>query len=248
MLRPETSANGLERGRYIQKLPRIFWKQDVTSKNFCELFHLARDDVLRLRRSAPLVIWLMVIVARLVNKLRRFCLTAKVCYRVYDSRQLSLLTAQGLPYYFNNDLHFQSISFSLTLWSLPSPSHFASDGQSPGLFWCRAPFWDLWQNFKSCDCYCVSRHMASYMTRGGSVCHVSWSLSSPYILHIIVFNNTSQCLQCTIYMASVEANKGEREKEMFGWVLWDTAFNRRGGQQLNLRLRRSPGSTRSSFC
>jgi hypothetical protein len=51
MLRPETSANGLERGRYIQKLanglekvcyiqklPRIFWKQDVTSRNFCKWF------------------------------------------------------------------------------------------------------------------------------------------------------------------------------------------------------------------
>jgi hypothetical protein len=57
----------------------------------------------------------------------------------------------------------------------------------------------------SSDCYCVSRHVASSLTKG-RICHVAWSLWAPYIftyycaqiIQVIICN-----LLCTVHMASV---------------------------------------------
>jgi hypothetical protein len=91
----------------------------------------------------------------------------------------------------------------------PSPSGFATDGQSASLSWCRAPSGTHDQMFSlGSDHYSMSRHVASCLTRG-RVCHLSHVLVfvksvHTYILHSICTHiEFIQLTMYNIYMASV---------------------------------------------
>jgi hypothetical protein len=68
-----------------------------------------------------------------------------------------------------------------------SQSHIVADGQSAGLSWCRAPFWDSWPDVKSrSDRYSVSRRVASSLTRG-RVCHLLYVEVFVKSVHIYIW-------------------------------------------------------------